>query len=121
MNRQQRRAIAKNLKHKGVKNADELVKKYDDMQKINNADASERTPSQDIAEGQKVKLRIETIKSRASYTMLSEQYKKFVEENANTVFSAHIERPNMISFQENPKWLFWSGDLIKVEVFDNEH
>lgn len=119
MNRQQRRALAKSLRHSGVKNADTLVKKYDESRTVLQNETKEMTPAQDIVEGQKIKLRIDAIQARVNYNNLSEQYRQFVEQNADTVFTAHIDQTNMISMQENPRWLFWSGDLIKIEEPDN--
>lgn len=46
---------------------------------------------------------------------MAEAYKSFVEDNESVVFTAHVEKPNMISFLEEPRWLFWSGDLDIVE------
>lgn len=73
------------------------------------------SPPQEIAEGDKVRLNIELVKTRKNYSRMAEGYKKFVEQNDGTVFTAHVERENMISMAEEPRWLFWSGDLIKVD------
>lgn len=73
------------------------------------------SPPQEIDEGGKVRLNTELIKARKNYQRMAESYKKFVEQNDDTVFTAHVERENMISMVEEPRWLFWSGDLIKVD------
>lgn len=73
------------------------------------------SPPQEIAEGGKVRLNIELIKARKNYPRMAEGYKKFVEQNGSTVFTAHVERENMISMVEEPRWVFWSGDLIRVD------
>ena len=110
MNREQKRNFVKKAKKRGV-NADE-AKAYAE---IISGGAGTPTPSQDITEGEKVRLNLENIKARKNYKIMSEKYKEFVETNAETVFTAHVERPTLISLSEEPRWLFWCGDLIKVE------
>lgn len=110
MNREQKRAFVKKAKKRGV--SDDAAKAYAEI--ISNG-AGQTTPKQDIAEDEKVKLNIETIKTRQNYERMSNKYKEFVDSNADTVFTAHVERPTLISLKEEPKWLFWCGDLIKVK------
>lgn len=109
MNREQKRAFVKRAKKKGV--GTEAAKAYAEI--ISNG-SGKPTPPQDIVEGEKIKLNLKNITSRANYDNMSDKYKIFVNENENTIFTAHVEKPNLISFAEEPKWLFWSGDLIKV-------
>ena len=49
---------------------------------------------------------------------MADAYKEFVDASEDVVFTAHVERENMISLVEEPKWLFWSGDLEKVPQDD---
>ena len=49
---------------------------------------------------------------------MADAYKEFVDASEGVVFTAHVERENMISLVEEPKWLFWSGDLEKVPQDD---
>lgn len=116
MNREQRRAMAKRLKKKGVKNAAELVNAYDKANKIrDNTEGGASSPPQSIAEGDQVKLNVELIKARKNYENMLDGYKDFVNNNADSIFTAHVERENIISMVEEPKWFFWSGDLIRCQ------
>lgn len=69
---------------------------------------------EEIGEGDKVRLNVTRIKSRKGYAKLTEAYKAFVDVSKDEVFTAHVEMKNMVSFVEEPRWLFWSGDLVKV-------
>lgn len=109
MNREQKRAFVKKSKKQGI--SADVAKAYADI--ISNG-AGKTSPKQDIVEDERVKLNIETIKARQNYERMSDKYKEFVETNADTIFTAHVERPTLISLKEEPKWLFWCGDLIKV-------
>ena len=108
MNREQRRALAKKAQKDGM--SKELAKVYAEIA----SGTGEHTKAQTIEEGDKIRLNIEAIKSRKNYDRMSPAYKEFVEAAGDTVFTAHVERANMISLAEEPRWLFWSGDLIKV-------
>lgn len=110
MNRKQRRDFLKKAQKKGVNK--DIAEVYAEI--FSNG-AGTPTPPQDIAEGEKVKLNLESIKARKNYERMTEGYKEFVNVNADTIFTAHVERPTLISFSEEPKWLFWSGDLIKAK------
>ena len=48
------------------------------------------------------------------------KYKDFIESAGDTVFTARQERKNLISLEESPQWLFWSGDLIIVNNEDSK-
>lgn len=113
MNREQRRNLEKRARKRGSSKED--AKKYVDI--MNRADAIRAngtgtyTPAKEISEGCKVKMNTEAIKKRKNYVNMVDDYKAFVDSKADTIFTAHVERPNMISFLEEPRWLFWSGDL----------
>lgn len=110
MNRQQKRAFVKKAKSKGIsKNVAEayLAIKEAGLDKVS-------LPKQ-FQEGDKVKLDVEKIKRRKDYEKMNPRYKEFVESNADTAFTAHLERETLISLAEQPEWLFWSGSLIKVK------
>jgi len=111
MNREQKRKFVKDAKKRGVKETE--AKAYAE---IISSGSGKNTKAQEIKEDEKVKLNLEAIKARKNYERLSPKYKEFVESNEDTVFLAHVERPNIISMkdEENKQWLFWSGDLIKV-------
>lgn len=108
MNREQRRALVKRAQKDGMDK--QLAKIYAEIA----SGTGEHTVAQEFAEGDKVQLNVEAIKARKNYERMSPLYKEFVESVGDTVFTAHIEHKNTISLVEEPKWLFWSGDLIKV-------
>lgn len=122
MNRDQRRALEKALRKKGMSQSD--AKAY--VQVVNNADAiriegvGENTPPKHIEEGEKIRLNIDRIKARKNYARMAQGYRDFVEVSGGTVFTAHVERENMISLAEEPAWLFWSGDLLKDGEADED-
>lgn len=116
MNRKQRRTVEKAARKRGA--TEKEAKAYAEI--LSNADAirtggaGETAPPKKFEEGDKVTLNIERIKNRKNYDRMADAYKEFVSESEGAVFTVHIERENMISFVENPRWLFWSGDLDKV-------
>lgn len=115
MNREQKRAFVKNAKKKGVKTTE--AKAYAE---IIGSGAGKNTDAQEISEGEKVMLNIQAIVSRKNYERMNDKYKEFVNNSTDKVFTAHVEHKNLISLVEEPKWLFWSGDLIKIKEEDNE-
>lgn len=115
MNRGQKRNFVKKAKKRGI--AADVAKAYAE---IINSGAGEVSPRQEIVEDEKIRLNIENLKARQNYSMMSDLYKEFIDANENTVFTAHVERPTLVSLKEEPKWLFWCGDLIKVGSDENE-
>lgn len=116
MNREQKRKLVKKAKKNGMR--EELAKTFAEIA----SGTGEHTQPQTFIEGDKIRLNIEAIKARKHYERMSPMYKSFVESAGDTVYTAHVERTNMISLAEEPKWLFWSGDLIRVsdeEATDN--
>lgn len=110
MNREQRRNFIKKAKARGLeKSTAEAYAEITDKGSGNN------TPPKSFEEGDLVQLNVEAIKNRQNYPRMSELYKKFVDDSVGKVFTAHVERPNLISLKEEPKWLFWSGDLSRVK------
>lgn len=116
MNREQKRSLEKKLRKIGHNKtaAAEYVKSAATLDTIIKSGSGVVSPPKSFSEGDKVMLNLERIKARKNYDKMSDWYKKFVEENADAVFTAHIERPNTISLKEEPIWLFWSGDLDAV-------
>lgn len=116
MNREQKRALARKAQKNGM--SKELAKTYAEIA----GGTGEHTASQVFEEGDRIQLNIEAIKSRKNYERMSPLYKQFVEEAGDTVFTAHKEHKDLISLTEEPRWLFWSGDLIKAgeEEYSNE-
>lgn len=72
-------------------------------------------PPGEFYEDDPVVLNTEKIRSAKGYQELQEKYRQFVEENEGTVFTAHIERPTLVSFKEDPTWWFYSGDLLPAK------
>lgn len=74
-----------------------------------------------IKDGDKVRLNLDVIKKHPGYSQKLPAYRRFCEENAETVFTARYDkklRQSVVSFEEDttsPKWLFWIGDLEKVK------
>lgn len=109
MNREQKRALAKRAQKNGMKR--ELAKTFAEIA----SGTGEHTKPQAFEEGDRVRINVDAVKARKNYERMSPMYKEFVDAAGDTVFTAHVERANMISLAEEPKWLFWSGDLIKVD------
>lgn len=110
MNREQRRNFVKKAKATGASKA--AAEAYATI--IENS-SGKNTPPQPFEEDDKVSLNIGAITSRQNYDRMSQGYKNFVADSEGKVYTAHVERPNMISLKECPAWLFWSGDLIKID------
>lgn len=72
------------------------------------------TEAKEFNEDDKVMLDVTAIKNRKNYPVMNPKYKEFVESSEGKIFTAHMEKKHTISLKEEPKWLFWSGDLIKV-------
>lgn len=111
MNRAQKRAFINKAHKKGMSR--EVAKTYVDI--VHNGTGT-HTPANPIEDGETVILNIEAIKNRKNYERMSIKYKDFVEKSSGVVYTAHVERENLISLKEEPQWLFWSGDLIKASV-----
>ena len=109
MNREQRRKMVKTAVKNGVKK--EYAKAYSDISK----GTGNHTEAKEFEEDDRLMLDIDAIKSRKNYPIMNPKYKQFVEESGGKVFTAHKENNNLISLKEEPEWLFWSGDLIKVD------
>lgn len=72
-----------------------------------------------VSDGDKVKLDIKRITERSDFTDLQDEYKEFVKNSVDTIFTARIYRyhkdiPVLVELAEAPKWLFWVGDVIKI-------
>lgn len=110
MNRKERRNFVKKARKKGIsKNTAEAYIA------IKEAGLDKLSLPKQFSEGDRVRLDVEKITSRKDYEQLNQKYREFVESNRDTVFTAHLERDTLISFVEQPEWLFWSGVLIKAK------
>lgn len=110
MNRENRRSLKKMLNNKSfrTKSANYLESLGD---KINDV----------IADGDSVVLNTNQIMGRKDYTRKQESYRSFVEQSQGKIFVAHPYRKNPDGFSALyeldgvDRWLFWYGDLMKVE------
>lgn len=117
MNREDRRIIEKRARRKGMSKSE--AKSY--AKTVSNADEIRKngsgivSPAKKFEDGDKVTLNIGRIQARKNYELMSDAYKDFVTSNEGTVFTAHVEKENVIQLEENTQWLFWSGDLDLAE------
>lgn len=111
MNREQKRAFIRDARKRGIKK--ETAEAFIRAREIG---LSKPSPPQHIKEGEPVILNVENIQARVNYNKMSDGYKSFVESSEGKIFTAHVERENLISLIEEPKWIFWSGDLIKIKT-----
>jgi len=86
----------------------------------------ENTPDDKLIDaGSKVKFKYEQIINGVDYKRLSQKYKDFVEKNKDKEFTVLIENTkihnkyklvSLVEDKTDPKWLFWVGDLIRVDA-----
>lgn len=109
MNREQRRAFQK--KHKKSTREYAADKLNQLAQEIDNP----------ICEGEQVKLDVDRIINREDYIHTTEEYRAFVESSRDRVFTVRLYRKRkdgfstIIELAEEPRWLFWYGDLVRVK------
>ena len=68
-----------------------------------------------INENDKVRLNVKRLKRSVDWKRMTNEYKRFVETNQNTVFTAHLEGVALVSMKEDDRWLFYVEDVIKHE------
>ena len=114
MNREDRRTLTRAAKKRGLteSQAKAFVEVANRADVIRREGVGETSPEIKFNEGDKVYINIPLVKSRKNYELMSELYKKFVDESEGVPYTAHIEKEKLVSFVEDPRWLFWSGDLI---------
>lgn len=112
MNRSQRRATDKKLRS---------VKGYNLYKKL--VESSMKQPATDdmLEDGEQVKINVDQIMGRKEWDRLNPNYRAFVQQNRDTVFTAKIRRrsaggyPVVIDLVGFDTWSFWSGDLIRMK------
>lgn len=87
-------------------------------------------PKYYLQENEKVKLNIHAIQADTDYDKKTDEYKKYIQKNAEKIFTVAIEEKfsrknsdgnvvaNIVSFKEDKndlKWLWHIKDLIKIE------
>lgn len=124
MNRETRRKLKKAVKKRGLteSQANAYVAVVNRADEIRRNGVGENTPEKHFEEGDKVLINVAAVKARQNYEKMSENYKEFIEKSEGVVYTAHIEHQKLISFAEEPQWLFWSGDLLsEAEAKAIEH
>lgn len=107
MNRKEKRELLKKSQQYGIDR--EIAKIYAEFVNVENT-----VNPQEFFEGEKVRLNTKSIRGRKDFERMSSRYKEFVENADDRIFTVHIERETLVSLTEEPTWLFWIGDLIKV-------
>jgi hypothetical protein len=122
MNRDQKKTLERAYRKfgKSKSEAKKLSQQMYDIDKIRLEGTGDRTPPQKFQEDDKFMLDVKLIKSRKNYDRMNDAYKQFVADNEGKILTVHVERGNLISAKEEPKWLFWSGDLIKPKEESEE-
>lgn len=110
MNREQRRNFVQKAKRAGV---EERVAKTT-MDIVMNGVGTFSPPNPDIKTGDIVQIDIEKVTARKNYDKMATAYKEFVMSSAGKLFHAVDEGHNTLHVEEDPRWLFWSGDIIKI-------
>lgn len=107
MNRKQKRNFIKIARKKGV--GEEFAKAFISIKE----NKTEEIFSEKIVNtGDKVKLNVDEIISSKIYKNKMSEYKKFVENSVDVIYTAKVENDNFVSLEEKPEWLFRISDLI---------
>ncbi len=109
MNREQRRRFVKNAGKQGMskENAQKFLSIADNLNESH-------TPRQEIHTGDIVILKTEELKARKNYGIMNPKYREFIERSDGVRYTAVLEREELIHLEEEPKWLFWCGDMDVV-------
>lgn len=110
MNREQRRNFVKKAKKNGMLRAD-----AEKFLKIADTNGNHYTPAKEIHTGDKVVLRVAELKAKKNYGIMNPEYRAFIEQSEGVVYTAVRERAELIHMEEQPRWLFWCGDMDVVE------
>ena len=112
MNRAERRQFFRKARLEGIpKGAAQVY--YEAIE------ANQRSPTNDIEDGAKVKINVDQITGNKNYHRMIDEYKEFVEEARDREFIAHIQN-GLVRLEGVAKWLFWAGDLISCEEIKDE-
>ena len=70
-----------------------------------------------IKDGTKVKINSKSIMQHPNYNTMMPEYKKFVENNIDTIFvSYHTKYDDIVQIKDiDYEWYFWVGDLIVIK------
>lgn len=112
MNRAQRRKTDKKLRS---------VKGYNLYKKLLEESMKMVATEDMLEDGEQVKINVDQIMGRAEWDRLNSDYRTFVQQNRDTVFTAKIRRrspggyPVIVDLEGFDTWSFWSGDLIRLK------
>lgn len=112
MNRSQRRKLVKSAEQKGINKS--IVELYIKMKQRGSIPI-------ELIEGDQVRLNVDSIQKHPDYGNLSALYREFVESHKDEVFTVVYDRrrkehPTEVCLKEDSHgWMFWTGDLIKVD------
>lgn len=124
MNRAERRNLSKKIKKVNkTLNLGLTKKQLKDYIKFK----EEQLSSVALFEGDKVKIDYEGIVSRVDYEKRRPEYRDFIEQNKNTIFTVKYDEkyrnnPWLVSLEEDttePRWLFTTSDLILYKEEEN--
>ena len=115
MNREQKRNLVKKVRKNGMsrKNAEKFAE-------IVNQKGNHYTPMQEVHTGDKVILKVDALKEKKNYGLMNPDYRSFVENSKGVVYTAVCERAELIHMEEQPRWLFWCGDMDIVEHIETD-
>ncbi len=74
-----------------------------------------------LHDGDKVRLNVKQITERSDYAKTQMEYRDFVESSEGKIFTVRLYRKRsdgfsaVIELAEEPRWMFWHGDLIRVQ------
>ena len=112
-NRAERRRFVKEARKQGYsRGAAEAYLAVKEM-----SDISEAIPPM-FEDGDKVTVNVEQVKKRKDYDEKSEAYKETIEEVADKVFEVKRVKGNLYSLEGLDGWIFWGGDLIRLNERD---
>lgn len=108
MNREQRRMLKR--KHKDIRAefADKLNRLIEEIE-------------DPLKDGDLVRLNVDQIVKRSDYAHTQKAYQDFIESSKEKVFSVRLYRKRedgfsaLVELVDVPNWIFWHGDLIRVE------
>lgn len=112
MNRAQRRAADRKLRS---------VKGYAAHKRLIEASMKLGATEDMLEDGEQVRLDVDRIMSRPEWERLNADYRAFVQEHRDTVFTVKIRRrsvggyPVIVDLEGYDTWSFWSGDLIRLK------
>lgn len=115
MNREQRRNFVKKAHKRGMSKS-----QAEKLLKIADTEGNTYTASQEVNTGDKVKLKVDVLKSKKNYDIMNPMYKEFVEKSEGVVYTAVRESKVLLHLEEEPRWLFWCGDLEVAEAAPSE-